>query len=700
LGFLKPKEDDDVGSGYQEDRPDLDTNSQTSFVYNPYQNQDLERQRARLPIAKYRDNLLYLLENHQVVVVVGETGSGKSTQLPQYLLEAGYAEAGEPEAETGVVRNKMICVTEPRRIAVTSLAARVAEEKRVRLGASVGYSIRFDENFSREYTKIKFVTEGILIREMMGDPLLSNYSVIMLDEVHERTAQIDIIMGLLKKILKRRRDLKLIISSATVDAEYIRDFFNRGKDKSQKTGSATILSVEGRNYNVDVHYLDSPCPDYVKGCVETTIKIHEKEPPGDVLVFLTGMEEVDHCVNMLKNYTDTAKDSKHGLKMWITPMYGALAPAKQLKALRPAGTGYRKVVVATNIAETSITIEGVSHVVDCCFVKLACFNNETFNNSLIITEVSQASAEQRAGRAGRTRPGRCYRLCREKDFLSLPLNTTPELQRTDLSSAVLQLKALGIDNLVRFDFPSAPPSRNLISALELLFALGAIDEDGALTKPLGEQMSELPINPCLAKMLISSGELGCSQEIVTIVSMLQVENVFITASPADRDKFRIAKRKFEVAEGDLMTLLNIYYAFQKFGKNKHWCSSHYLRYKALHRATELQQQLFKVLKRFNVPIVSCHEKEIILKTIVTGLFPNAAYLHHSGLYKSIRGDVPLKIHPKSVLYTVKHPSYLVYTELVHTKDVYMRDVTAIDPVWLEVLAPHFYEKTRVSRNVF
>ena len=621
------------------------------------------------------------------MVVVGETGSGKSTQLPQYLLEAGYAET----------QGKMICVTEPRRIAVTSLATRVAEEKRVRLGASVGYSIRFDENFSRDYTKIKFVTEGILIREMMGDPLLNNYSVIMLDEVHERTAQIDIIMGLLKKILKRRRDLKLIVSSATVDAEYIRDFFNRGREK---TSPATILSVEGRNYNVDVFYLDNPCPDYVKGCVETVIKIHEKEPPGDVLVFLTGMEEVDHCTNLLKNYSDTARDSKHGLKLWISPMYGALAPAKQLKALRPAGTGYRKVVVATNIAETSITIEGVSHVVDCCFVKLACFNNETFNNSLIITEVSQASAEQRAGRAGRTRPGKCYRLCREQDFLHLPLNTTPELQRTDLCLAVLQLKALGIDNIVRFDFPSAPPSRNLISALELLFALGAIDEDGALTKPLGEQMSELPIHPCLAKMLISSGELGCSQEIVTIISMLQVENVFLAVSGADSDKFRMAKRKFEVEEGDLMTLLNIYYAFVKHGQNRHWCSSHYLRYKALQRATDLQQQLFKVLKRFHIPVVSCHDKELILKTIVTGLFPNAAYLHHSGVYKSVRGDVPLKIHPKSVLYTVKHPSYLVYTELVHTKDVYMRDVTAIDPVWLEVLAPHFYEKTRVSRNVF
>ena len=253
---------------------------------------------------------------------------------------------------------------------------------------------------------------------------------------------------------------------------------------------------------------------------------------------------------------------------------------------------------------------------------------------------------------------------------------------------------------MRFDFPSAPPSRNLISALELLFALGAIDETGGLTKPLGEQMSELPIHPGLSKMLISSGELGCSQEIVTIIAMLQVENVFLAASGGESDKFRIAKRKFEVAEGDLMTLLNIYYAFVKFGENKHWCSTHYLRYKALARAKELREQLFKVLRRFKVPVVSCHDKETILKTIVTGLFPNAAYLHHSGLYKSIRGDVPLKIHPKSVLYTVKHPAHVVYTELVHTKEVYMRDVTAIDPTWLEVLAPHFYEKTRINRNVF
>ena len=564
-----------------------------------------------------------------MVVVVGETGSGKSTQIPQYLMEAGYAD------EEG----KMVGVTEPRRVAATTLATRVAQEAKCRLGAAVGYSIRFDECFSREYTKIKFITEGILVREMLGDPLLSQYSVLVLDEVHERTAQIDIIMGLLKKIMKRRRDLKIIISSATVDAEYLRDFFNSGREvkdikeekgaekENKRKGSenrllpATILSVEGRNYSVDVYYLTEACPDYVRACVDTCVRLHEQEPPGDVLIFLTGMEEVDHCCTLLKQYCDTAKDSKHGLRLWVLPMYGSLAPTRQLKVFRPAGRGHRKVVVATNIAETSITIDGITYVIDSCFVKQAWFNSETYCDSLTITTVSQAGAEQRAGRAGRTRPGKCLRMCKEADFVNLPLNTPPELQRTDLCGPVLQLKALGIDNIVRFDFPSAPPSRNLIAAIELLYALGALDERGELSQPLGEQMSELPIHPTLAKMLLSSAEMGCSQEIVTIIAMLQVESrralkqnpncvcvyrwkTFLCIILARLTRQRLPKENLrccpylkyplchtifnQVEEGDLLTLLNVYYAFHNRGgsdwsKAKHWCAGHFLRYKALKR---------------------------------------------------------------------------------------------------------------------
>jgi len=694
-GFRKPRDDDDDdigGPAYKIDRPDILQNSQTTFVYNKNPNLDIESQRRRLPVFKSKNSLFYLLENYQVVVVVGETGCGKSTQLPQYLLEAGYANKD----------GSMVGVTEPRRVAATSLATRVAAEQNCIIGSTVGYSIRFDENFSREHTKIKFLTEGILLREMMGDPLLNSYSAIILDEVHERTAQIDIIMGLLKKILKRRRDLKLIISSATVDAEYIRDFFNRGVNR--KSCQATILSIEGRHYSVDIHYLSQPCPDYVKGCAETALKIHRQEAAGDILIFLTGMDEVDSCINILESSPSSSSTNRHGLQMEVLPMYGALSPSNQLRVFRPAARGYRKIIVATNIAETSITIDGIVHVIDSCYVKLAWFNTDTLTNSLIITEVSQASAVQRAGRAGRTCPGKCYRLCTEEAFAALPRNTVPEMQRTDLAHAVLQLKAMGIDNIVRFEFPSAPPSRNLIAAFELLFALGAIDEDGQLTRPLGEQMAELPIAPTLSKMLLASGEAGCSKEIATIVAMLQVENVFAAGRS---DKVKVLKRQFEVEEGDFLTLLNVFYAYEKVEDNSNakrsWCNSNAVRYKALKRATELRTQLLKVLRRFEVPLVSSPDPETVLRCIVSGLFPNAAYLHHSGSYRTVRGDVPLRVHPTSVLYTAEgreQPSHLLYNEVHHTKHVYMRDVTKIDPVWLEVLAPHFYEKTRRERHLF
>ena len=412
-------------------------------------------------------------------------------------------------------------MTEPRRVAVTTLATRVAEEQNTQLGRRVGYSIRFDECFMRSQTKIKYMTEGILIREMMADPLLKTYSVLMLDEAHERTAQTDIIMGLLKKVLRKRKDLRLIVSSATVDAEYIRDFFSETDGEN-----SAILSVEGSHYSVDIFYLSDPCPNYVQACVDTVLKIHQHEHLGDILVFLTGMEEVDQCVSLLRENSRNL-ESKTGTSLFPLPMYGSLPHHDQLKVFRQAPRGQRKVVVATNIAETSITIDGIAYVVDCCFVKMRWFNPETNVDSLIISEVSQASALQRAGRAGRTRPGQCYRMCTEKDFDALPLNTLPEMQRTDLANSVLMLKALGIDNLVRFEFPSSPPSKTLIAALEVLFALGALDGKGSLTHPLGEQMSEFPIHPTLSKMLLTSGTFMCTREMAIIVAMLQIEDVFI-----------------------------------------------------------------------------------------------------------------------------------------------------------------------------
>lgn len=599
-------------------------------------------------------------------------------------MEAGWASDGT-----------MIAVTQPRRVAATSLANRVADEVGTILGEEVGYAIRFDENYSKR-TKIKYLTEGLLIREMLGDPLLRQYSLIMLDEVHERTLNSDILMGLLRKIIKKRKNLKLIISSATMDAEEIHSFFNlplekKTSKKSSSEDAAVILSVAGRSHPIEVCHVIDPVPDYVKDSVNTVIKIHEQEGKGDILVFLTGQDEVDTAVTLLQQHAQNLRDNQ--FELFPVPMYGSLPARDQLKAFQHPPKGSRKVVVATNIAETSITISGIVYVVDCGFVKMRWFNPDTFTDSLIVVPISKASAEQRAGRAGRTQPGKVYRLYPESEYEKLEQSSPPEMQRCDLSFAVLQLKVLGIDNIVSFHFPSPPPAKNLVCAMEVLYALGALDVSGNLTVPLGERMAEFPMPPCFSKMLLVSGEFGCSEEVTTIAAMLQVENVFQTPHGQGAIRARTTKRKFEVEEGDLITLLNVYSAFVKAGYTKHFCNQNYLHFKRLKRAVEMKKQMLKMLKRFDVPLESCKGNlEPILKCISAGFFPNAVYLHHSGYYRTVRGDLTVYPHPTSVLYTLPQPQYLLFTEIIHTSQLYIRDLTVVKPEWLEELAPHFYQR--------
>ncbi|CAL8142751.1 unnamed protein product [Orchesella dallaii] len=683
LKFLKPSDDD---ATWEQDKPDVDPINATTFVYNPYYSLSLDQQKKKLPIYQNRDHIIYLLEKYQTLVLVGETGSGKTTQVPQYLAEAGWASDGT-----------MIGVTQPRRVAATSLASRVADEMGAILGDEVGYAIRFDEKFSPTRTKVKYLTEGLLIREMLGDPLLRQYSVIMLDEVHERTVNSDILMGLLRKILKKRKNLKLIISSATMDAEEIQRFFNLRDKKSSKSSSddtSVILSVSGRSYPIEICYAVDPVPDYVKDAVKTVMKIHETEGKGDILVFLTGQEEVDNAITLLQQHTQNLSDTnKKAMELLPLPMYGSLPARDQLRVFQHTPKGARKVVVATNIAETSITISGIVYVIDCGFVKMRWFNPDTFTDSLVVVPISKASAEQRAGRGGRTAPGKVYRLYPEPEYEKLDPQSPPEIQRCDLSFAVLQLKVLGIDNIVRFNFPSPPPAQNLVSAVEVLFALGALDRSGGLTSPLGERMAEFPLPPCYSKMLLVSGDFGCSDEITTIAAMLQVENVFQLPFGQAAIRARIVKRKFEVEEGDLITLLNVYTSFVKSGRTKHFCSQNFLNFKRLKRADEMKKQMVKMLRRFEIPLESCKGNlEPIMKCIASGFFPNAVYLHHSGYYRTVRGDLVVYPHPTSVLYALPQPQYLLFSEIIHLSQIYIRDLTVVKPEWLEELAPHFYKK--------
>lgn len=421
--------------------------------------------------------------------------------MTQYLAEEGFADHGK------------IGCTQPRRVAAVSVAKRVAEEVGCRVGSEVGYTIRFEDCTSPE-TRIKYMTDGMLQRECLVDPDVTQYSVIMLDEAHERTIATDVLFGLLKKSLKRRPELKLIVTSATLDAEKFSKYFF----------GCPIFTIPGRTYPVEVLYTKEPEPDYLDASLITVMQIHLAEPPGDILVFLTGQEEIDTSCEILFERMKALGPSVP--ELLILPVYSALPSEMQTKIFDPAPAGTRKVVLATNIAETSITIDGVYYVIDPGFVKQNAYDPRLGMDSLVVTPISQAQARQRSGRAGRTGPGKCYRLYTEAAYRNEMLpNPIPDIQRQNLASTILSLKAMGINDLLNFDFMDPPPAQTLLTALEALYALSALDDEGLLTR-LGRKMADFPMDPPLAKMLIGSVELGCSEEILSIVAMLSVQNVF------------------------------------------------------------------------------------------------------------------------------------------------------------------------------
>ncbi|XP_078006354.1 putative ATP-dependent RNA helicase DHX35 isoform X2 [Phascolarctos cinereus] len=610
------------GISISEERQSTAESSGTTVIYNPHAALSIEQQRQKLPVFKLRNHILYLIENYQTVVIVGETGCGKTTQIPQYLAEAGWTAEG-----------RVVGVTQPRRVAAVSVAGRVAEERGAVLGHEVGYCIRFDDCTDPQATRIKFLTDGMLVREMMVDPLLTKYSALMLDEAHERTLYTDIAIGLLKKIQKKRGDLRLIVASATLDAEKFQNFFNQNETSDPGKDTCVIITVEGRTFPVDVFYLQSPVPDYVKSTVETVMKIHQTEGDGDILAFLTGQEEVETVVSLLIEQARAL--SRTGMKkhLRVLPMYAGLPSFEQMKVFERMSHNVRKVIVATNIAETSITINGIVFVIDCGFMKLRAYNPKTAIECLVVVPVSQASANQRAGRAGRNRSGKCYRLYTEEDFEKLPQSTVPEMQRSNLAPVILQLKALGIDNVLRFHFMSPPPAQSMVQALELLYALGGLDKHCHLTEPLGMRIAEFPLNPMFAKMLLESGNFGCSQEILSIAAMMQIQNVFVIP-PNQKTQAMREHRKFAVEEGDHLTLLNVYEAFIKHSRNSQWCQEHFLNYKGLMRAAAVREQLKKLLVKFKIPKKSSEgDPDPVLKCIVSGFFANAAKFHSTGAYR-------------------------------------------------------------------
>ncbi|CAL8263345.1 unnamed protein product [Arctogadus glacialis] len=632
-------------------------------------------QRESLPIYKLKEQLIQAVHDNQILIVIGETGSGKTTQITQYLAEAGYT-----------TRGKIGC-TQPRRVAAMSVAKRVSEEYGCCLGQEVGYTIRFEDCTSPE-TVIKYMTDGMLLRECLIDSELGQYAIIMLDEAHERTIHTDVLFGLLKKTVQKRTDMKLIVTSATLDAVKFSQYFYE----------APIFTIPGRTYPVEVLYTKEPETDYLDASLITVMQIHLTEPPGDVLVFLTGQEEIDTACEIL--YERMKSLGPDVPELIILPVYSALPSEMQTRIFDPAPPGSRKVVIATNIAETSLTIDGIYYVVDPGFVKQKVYNSKTGIDQLVVTPISQAQAKQRAGRAGRTGPGKTYRLYTERAYRDEMLTTNvPEIQRTNLASTVLSLKAMGINDLLSFDFMDAPPMETLITAMEQLYTLGALDDEGLLTR-LGRRMAEFPLEPMLCKMLIMSVHLGCSEEMLTIVSMLSVQNVFYR--PKDKQALADQKKaKFHQPEGDHLTLLAVYNSWKNNKFSNPWCYENFIQARSLRRGQDIRKQMLGIMDRHKLDVVSCGKATVrVQKAICSGFFRNAAKKDPQEGYRTLIDQQVVYIHPSSALFN-RQPEWVVYHELVLTTKEYMREVTTIDPRWLVEFSPAFFkvsDPTRLSKQ--
>lgn len=637
----------------------------------------LQEVRKSLPIYAYRDSLVEAIKDNQVLVIEGETGSGKTTQLTQYLYEAGFSLIDGAKKKIGC--------TQPRRVAAMSVAARVAQEMSVKLGQEVGYSIRF-EDCTSERTIVKYMTDGMLLREFLSEPDLDSYSVLIIDEAHERTLHTDVLFGLVKDIARFRPDLKLLISSATMDCEKFSDFFD----------NAPIFRIPGRRYPVDIFYTKQPEADYIQAVVVTVFQIHITQPQGDILVFLTGQEEIESATEMISERVRSL--GKKIRELIVLPIYSNLPTDMQTKIFDPTPPGARKVILATNIAETSLTIDGIIYVIDPGFNKQKTYNARTGMESLIVTPISKASANQRAGRAGRVSPGKCFRLYTVSAYeKELDDNSIPEIQRTNLGNVVLLLKSLGINDLVHFDYMDPPPHETLVMALEQLYALGALNHKAELTK-LGRRMAEFPVDPMLSKMILASEKYNCSKEILTITAMLSVNN-----SVFYRPKDKIihadtARQSFFDPVGDHMTLLKVYKAWEETNFSIQWCFENFIQHRSMKRARDVRDQLLNLTERVEINVTSCEDDSVaIRKAITAGFFYHTAKLSKTGSYKTTKHQQTVHIHPNSCLFE-SLPRWVIYHELVFTTKEYMRQVIEIDSSWLIEVAPHYYNEKNLEDN--
>jgi RNA helicase HrpA len=626
-------------------------------------------QAHELPVYRHKDLILKALTDHQVVVVESPTGSGKTTQMPIILHEAGFSKHG------------MIGVTQPRRIAAVSVSEYIARQLGSPIPGVVGYKMRFEDK-TDQTTAIKIMTDGILLQEMKLDPFLSKYGVLMVDEAHERSLNIDFILGLLKRVLEARPEFKVVVSSATINAQVFSEYF----------GECPVVKIDAITYPVTLIY-DPPVVDASAGwqaAAEATIeKINQivcravgDKRGGDILVFLPGEKMIKDCMETL--YAGEAGDHVH-----CVPLYGRLGKEEQERVFDPAPKGKTKVVVSTNIAETSVTIDGITTVIDSGLSKLNHYNPRTFTSSLIEGPISKASCNQRKGRAGRTREGTCYRLYARKDFENRPLFTTEEIYRTDLSEVVLRMAELGVTSFEEFDFISPPNREGLIAAIETLNLLDALDPDRTLSK-VGKMMAEFPLPPRQSRIIVEAilNYPNVTEETIIAAAFLSTQSPFILPPGKETDA-RKAHHQFRDPNGDFLSYLRIYRAHKAAVDKTKFCDRGFLDEKAMAEISNVKDQLELIVSDMGVPILSGGPAADYLCSVARGLIQFVCTREARDMYRSLTADRIL-IHPGSVMFR-EDPAFIVAGEIVRTTRMYAMSVSPLQKSWLARISPALFD---------
>lgn len=608
-----------------------------------------------LPVYEQKERILEALKENQVIVVQSPTGSGKTTQIPVILHEAGYDSTG------------MIAVTQPRRIAALSVSEFISKQLGTSYPGLVGYKMRFEDK-TNETTKIKIMTDGMLLQEMKLDPWLSKYSVIMVDEAHERSLNIDFALGLLKRVLEVRKEFKIIVSSATMNAEAFSQYF----------GLCPIVTIDTVTFPVAMVYDPPKIPAstiseeasdmLLQKIGETVRRVLDNGDDGGILIFLPGEKIIKDCMRYLDH-------SHYASKLHTLPLYGRLSKEDQERVFLEPPKGKKKVIISTNIAETSVTIADITTVIDSGLAKLNFYNPRTFTSTLSETQVSKASCNQRRGRAGRTREGTCYRLYGRKDFESRPLYTTEEIYRTDLSEVVLQMADLGITDFMGFDFISHPGKEGIIGAIDTLDMLGALDEERNLS-PIGKLMVNFPLEPRVSRIIVESimKYPDVMEEVLVASSFLSANSPYVLP-PGEEMEARKAHHRFQEIEGDFVSYLKLFSEFTNSQNKSMFCEKNYLDLRMMLEIQNIDEQLKEIVGHMGLPIVGGGDKSDYLTCIASGMIQFVCERSGRESYRSLTAD-KIFIHPGSVMFR-KEPLYIVAGEIVRTSRMFAMSVSPL-----------------------